>query len=418
MMNRELQDRFVAETPNGAQRTYSNREVFSMRTILAVGAVCLLTAVKPAYAQLNYTLTAVDYPGASNTVILAINNRAEVVGYFTDSAGAPHGFLRTGGQFTVIDVPGGFETSATGINDLGQIVGTYVTNPATESSRGFLFDGHTYSTISPPGAVVTYVNGINNRGQIAGGYIDANSRRHAFLLTYGQYVELVPNEPDDHEAAAIGNDGRVLGMRFSDAFRFFRLTPDGTKTGDLQAPQSSLTEAFGINSSGEVVGTQIILDPPGCVLPAPCTVLHIGFVFAFGGFAPLGMPGVDSTALYGINDRHQVVGSFIDRPDANGVRHEHGFMATLTGDVEDVSVAASPDGSRIPGDAVVYDQDLNAWTLGPQEEVFRNGAQAANGYGSNILWHQGSIYVRGSDANWWRWSGNIWVFAGTRDPSA
>jgi len=76
----------------------------------------------------------------------------------------------------------------------------------------------------------------------------------------------------------------------------------------------------------------------------------------------------------------------------------------------------SPDGTRIPGSSLIIDNSLATWTLGSGLEILRDGVQVANGYGSQILWFQGSIYVLGDDSNWWKWTG-AWTFSGATDPN-
>ncbi len=43
--------------------------------------------------------------------------------------------------------------------------------------------------------------------------------------------------------------------------------------------------------------------------------------------------------------------------------------------------------------------------------------QADGGFGSQILWYQGVIYVLGTDTNWWRWTGSTWTVFGPSSPS-
>jgi len=91
----------------------------------------------------------------------------------------------------------------------------------------------------------------------------------------------------------------------------------------------------------------------------------------------------------------------------------------VNGQCVDIPVT-SPDRTRVPSSPFIVDTDLAVWTLGPGGEfraILRDGRQAAGGFGSQILWYQRVIYVRGDDNNWWRWTGDTWVFAGSQDPS-
>ena len=55
------------------------------------------------------------------------------------------------------------------------------------------------------------------------------------------------------------------------------------------------------------------------------------------------------------------------------------------------------------------------WTLNGTV-ILRNGASAAGGTATKILWSGGSIYVLGMDANWWRWVGSGWSNVGPTQP--
>jgi hypothetical protein len=57
------------------------------------------------------------------------------------------------------------------------------------------------------------------------------------------------------------------------------------------------------------------------------------------------------------------------------------------------------------------------WTIGANQTILRNGVQAADGFGSKILWTSGTIYVLGIDSNWWQWTGSGWINVGPTQPS-
>src|SRR5215467_646140 len=91
-------------------------------SLLLFGMV-VFGGVQTAVADVQYSFTTIDVPGAINTQAFGINDSGQIVGFFDDALGG-HGFvLDTGGNFTTIDVPGASSTRAFGINDSGQIVG-------------------------------------------------------------------------------------------------------------------------------------------------------------------------------------------------------------------------------------------------------------------------------------------------------
>jgi hypothetical protein len=70
-----------------------------------------------------------EAPAASGpvfgTLAAGINNLGQVCGYYADSEGVAHGFLKKGPSITTIDVPGADATFATSINNRGDIAGNY-----------------------------------------------------------------------------------------------------------------------------------------------------------------------------------------------------------------------------------------------------------------------------------------------------
>jgi len=79
-----------------------------------------------AFVKRRDTFTQFDFPGGHDTVPVAINNRDEIVGLFTDAVGLTHAFTLRRGVFTQFDPPGtvGF-SAAFGINAQGFIVGSF-----------------------------------------------------------------------------------------------------------------------------------------------------------------------------------------------------------------------------------------------------------------------------------------------------
>jgi probable HAF family extracellular repeat protein len=340
--------------------------------------------------------------GTEGTAATGINDRSQIVGWYIDAANKTRGFLRTNGQYFPIDVPNADETEAWGINSRTQIVGSYVING---QSHGFLLeDGH-FTIVDPPGATSAIARGINDLGQIVGTYVDGGGS-HGYLFTHGRFVtiDLPTVPPSQTEPWGINQSGQIVGYRVGggSSANNFRLDTDGSVATLLNSPPGGSVFAFfpkGINDRGEIAGG--FLNPGG----------FEGLLAAFGQEWSFSLD--ESTDGGGINNRGQVVGvtcSFFGQC--------RGFVLTPANIVADVSGIASPNGSRIPRQSVIVDTALTTWTLGPGEEILHDGAQAAGGYGSQILWYRGSIYVLGDDYKWWRWTGTTWIFAGANDPAS
>ncbi len=85
---------------------------------------------------------------------------------------------------------------------------------------------------------------------------------------------------------------------------------------------------------------------------------------------------------------------------------------------------ADPSGTRVPTNASsITDNNVNIWTLGtgvsPNIQILLNGSlllvTGSGVYGSQILWFNDIIYIKGDDNFWYLWTGSGLTFVGA-DP--
>jgi probable HAF family extracellular repeat protein len=128
------------------------------------------------------TYTSLIVPGADYlTDPYKVNDSGQIVGIYAQGLGAGyHGFLLSDGSYTLLDVPSATETIVSGINNRGQIVGYYT---AGGSQHGFLLSGGSYGTVDVPGATLTEIWDINDAGQLVENYLDAAGTFHGFVAT-------------------------------------------------------------------------------------------------------------------------------------------------------------------------------------------------------------------------------------------
>jgi hypothetical protein len=124
------------------------------------------------------------HPGASLTAA-AINNRGDVAGFYTTTAGVTDAFLKYSyGRFVTLAVPGASMTQAFGVNDRDEVVGTYTDGTGNSATtHGFTWrPGHGFSTVDDPhGVGTTTINGVNDRGDLVGFYTDAAGNTDGML---------------------------------------------------------------------------------------------------------------------------------------------------------------------------------------------------------------------------------------------
>jgi probable HAF family extracellular repeat protein len=179
---------------------------------------------------------------ALNNVAQGINSAGAVVGSYFTASGSMRGFELSPDRATLVTLADPLatgRTAARGINDSGTVVGFY---GVASAIHGFVFDPSTssYTTLDNPlGVGGTYLQGINNQGQIVGFFGDAANQYHAFVYDSG--------------AASFTT---------------------------IDAPGSSFSQAFQINSLGQVavlsdVGSYIYDPVPE---PPPMALLAAGLL--------------------------------------------------------------------------------------------------------------------------------------------
>jgi uncharacterized membrane protein len=195
-----------------------------MKRIKAVmiGIILVFVALSNTYAT-SYTYTPLNYPGASATEAVGINNAGTIVGAYGTGTTA-NGFSLSGGIYTTLTYPSALYTGAAGINNAGTIVGGYVDASGVE--HGFSLRGGTYTPLNYPGASATEAIGINNAGTIVGEYVKGTTV-NGFSLSGGIYTTLTYPSALDTGAAGINDAGWIVGeyLDASDVTHGFVATP-------------------------------------------------------------------------------------------------------------------------------------------------------------------------------------------------
>lgn len=231
----------------------------------------------------------INYPGASQTYVEAINNHGQLAGYYFDSSGR-HGFVGDGGVFISIDYPVGIGTVLLDINDNGQFVGAYSDAASPFGYHSFLYSGGIFSSLEYPGASLTFASAINDIGQIVGYYIDG-SGWHSFLYSGGVFstINFPVVQPPNVFPSDINDSEQIVGA-YNGGFLY-----EGGTFSTIGG-----TAINSINNSGQMVGWAF---PDG------------GFLYSEGVFSNIEyppVPGDPHTLWYvnplSINDDGVIVG--------------------------------------------------------------------------------------------------------------
>jgi probable HAF family extracellular repeat protein len=344
----------------------------SVAFVLSAG-ITSAGAAPPAVSG-HFTFTTFDVPGTASdpvpyTDVLGINNPGVMVGQYFDVPGYStgnfaqygHGFIADGSHITTVDVPGAIQTLIQSINDQGTAVGFWI--DTTGLPHGFIRSpSGAITTLIYPGSAlgITLATGINDQGVVVGYYDDSTFSEHGFMYRNGQFTTIdtpgFPSPGAGTELWGINNSGVVDGLAYSGepgngydtgltlATRipraqnnFFLGAGDtgasndnaGTFPQAINDPGAVVGHSLGVQNYGVFVGWEMlhgqmitITDPladtsipPGTAFPGS---------FTFGGTAP-----------GGINNAGTVTGIYFNNvnftlPDGTvvNVTIGHGFVAT------------------------------------------------------------------------------------------
>jgi probable HAF family extracellular repeat protein len=230
--------------------------------------------------------------GGASSHPSGISPTGQVVGSSQTEEGPYHAFLWENGVMTDLGTPGGgTHSGASSINAKGQIVGSSWTS---DGSRGgaFLWEKGVITHLNP----FSHAISINDASQVLGTGVSSGGRSHALLWENGVGTDLGTLSGGIHSLpVAINAAGQILALSWSElGYRAF-LWDKGVKT--ALAP---LNNATGMNDAGQVIGNPTEL-PDRVMLWTGGVVTDLG---SFGGLV---------TIAYGINSSGVVVGTSSDR---------------------------------------------------------------------------------------------------------
>jgi hypothetical protein len=157
------------------------------------------------------------YPGATDTVVTAVDNLNDIAGYYVSSStGGTFGFIETvEGIWTSYKQPhtrGSYNiTELLGLSDAGIGVGFYADANQHRHAFELIQTTGKFHGISPPGALNAVATGINGKGDVVGYYNKSNGATESFLLKGGVYTEFVYEGAEATRARSINWEDEIAG---------------------------------------------------------------------------------------------------------------------------------------------------------------------------------------------------------------
>jgi hypothetical protein len=147
------------------------------------GALVSNDGTQPAFLNISRNVTRFIVPDATATLAYSINSSNQVAGYYIDTAGATHGYLRASdGTLTFpIDAADSTGTILFANNDANWVVGRYTDSSGVTHGLFFKTPDDIRTFDFPGAAGFTSLNGINQDGLVSGRYLDSGGIAHGFL---------------------------------------------------------------------------------------------------------------------------------------------------------------------------------------------------------------------------------------------
>jgi uncharacterized membrane protein len=293
-----------------------------MILLLTLSVTLLVT---PCLAQYNFTT--VDFPGAPQTNLYAVNDDGQYVGASIDASGTEHAIFYDGKTLTLLDPNGVVGTNfsfALSLNVRGDIVGGYI--DGSNIAHGFLYNGGNVTSIDYPGASGTFAYGINDEREVIGVYADAAQNQHAFLLRKSVYKNIdlpggvltVPFSINDLSEIV----GEFADVAATTGHGYLALNSKKFVTYDAPGAPSNSTYFISTNNFNQILGTWIDANQ----------IFH-NFLLSLGRLHNFNLPksfGATNLSAQTINDEGEIVGFYFDAQNV-----QHGFVAVPKGQKED-----------------------------------------------------------------------------------
>ena len=263
-----------------------------------------------------------------------INSAGQVVGTSSNGGFYVHAFLWQSGTMTDLgSLLSGNYNGAYDINDAGQIVGEASTLGDT---AGYAFlrqpDGTVINLGTLPGYVGSTAFSINSAGQVVGVAWTASHAGRAFLWQGGVMTDLgtLPGYTSNSYAYDINTAGQVVGYasNASGTTRAF-LWQSGSGMTNLGTLGGADSAAYGINDTGQIVGSSGILGGP---------ITHAFFRSTDGTMTDLGVLAGYTSSAQAINNALQIVGA-----STSSEGPSHAFLTQVVNCSESITVTTNAD---------------------------------------------------------------------------
>ena len=206
-------------------------------------------------------------------------------------------------QYIVTDLgtlSGNTVSTAYAVNNSGEVAGTSSTPTAAIAT---MFNGGRATSVSTLGSNVSVATAINGSGGIVGYnifYSNPNSEFQAFVYNNGSMVNINSPSlfPSGSAAYGINNSGQVVGTGYLNSSSFHAFLYSNGKMTDLGPRGAYQATAVAINNSGQIIGGYSLNSGAAGA-----------FLYSNGKMTTLPAPAGASASGFAINDSGEIAGA-------------------------------------------------------------------------------------------------------------
>jgi probable HAF family extracellular repeat protein len=241
-------------------------------------------------------------------------------------------------QYTVTDLgilSGDTVSTAYALNNSAEVAGKSSTPTAAIAT---LFKAGKATNINTPGADVSLATAINGLGEMVGYNIfdsGSNLGPEAFLYSNGSMKNINSSSlfPSGTEAWGINNSGEVVGTGYLSPSNFHAFLYSGGKMTDIGPRGAFQATAVAINNSGEIIGGYSLNSGAGGE-----------FLYSNGKMTKLPEPAGSTVGGFAINDSGEIAGALYL---SSGQTHAAKFLNGTWTDLGAISGAAASTAKAI-----------------------------------------------------------------------
>jgi probable HAF family extracellular repeat protein len=223
------------------------------------------------------------------------------------------------------------------LNDTGEAAGT---SSDPTGAIAVMFSGGRATSISTLRSDVSVATAMSGTGEVVGYnifYSNPNSEFQAFLYSNGSMTNINSASlfPSGTAAWGVNNSGEVVGTGYLNSSSFHAFLYSGGKMVDLGPPGSYQASAVAINNSGQIVGSYYLTSGKSGQ-----------FLYSNGKITTLPVPsGSSSVSAFAINDSGEITGAIY--PSSGAPAHAASYNNGVWSDLGAISGALASTAKAI-----------------------------------------------------------------------